>query len=41
VVFVAADKSKKGQVRIRRLADRTDRVLPLADLAAELPGKKP
>jgi ATP phosphoribosyltransferase regulatory subunit len=41
VVFAAADKSKRGQVRVRRPADRTDRILPLADFVAERPGRKP
>jgi ATP phosphoribosyltransferase regulatory subunit len=34
VVFVGGDKSDKGQVRIRRLAERTDRRMALSSLAA-------
>jgi ATP phosphoribosyltransferase regulatory subunit len=34
VIFIGGDKSKKGEARVRRLGDRTDRVVPIAALAS-------
>jgi ATP phosphoribosyltransferase regulatory subunit len=49
VIFAGEDRSKKDQVRIRRLSDRAEERMPLASLAAYarregagvLPGRKP
>lgn len=41
VVFVGGDKAKRGQVRLRRLADRTEQLLPISSLAAYAKGERP
>ena len=39
VILIGAEKSKKGQARVRRLGDRGDQVMPIASLAAYVKGE--
>jgi ATP phosphoribosyltransferase regulatory subunit len=39
VVFIGAEKSKKGQARVRRLGSRGEQVMPIASLAAYVKGE--
>lgn len=39
VIFIGADRSKKGQVRVREVGSRADQIMPIAALPAYLKGE--